>query len=225
MKSLSVKIIIAVLSVLVVAGATVGILIATGTIGRGCAPSGYSDDEKETSSSSAKETTAKKKKSKSSAKTISSDALNPLEGAKKSKTDESDKKSGKKKSEKSKSDDSQKTNDPYKALDKVMGQWGGYKGSSGLIATFGKDNDVYTFTAGVMWTDYIVYGYVKDIEQTGTKKYDVTVFYPAVDNELESSPEHTEIMSLDITDLSANKITIDDTTYDKITTSLEDYFS
>lgn len=188
MKSVTIKIIIAVLSTLIVVGSAFGILVATGVIE-------FSSDD----------------------------------SSKREKTSDVSKDKEEKTSDKTEKKSQKKQEDPADILKKIEGRWGYFNDKSSSNQAFfvviKNEGDEYSFQKGLMWTDYLEFGKINDISKTGDGEYQITVHFPEVDNELEHINEHTDTISIDINELDADKLIMDDTEFNKIKQeNIEDYF-
>lgn len=188
MKSLTAKIIVSVISILIALGAVFGALIATGII------------EFPSSDDSARETSYVQKEKKKAKK--------------------------EKKTENKEEEEEEKKENPADVLEKIEGRWGVYKEQHAMFTVITKNDDgKYSFTTGLMWTDYFETGTVEKIEKTETGKYQLTVKFPTVDNEMTYIEGHTNTVTVDTNMLFSQKLIIDDIAYEKIEQkNIEDYF-
>lgn len=196
MKSLTVKIIIAVLAALIVAGSVFCILLATGVIEFSSVDDG--DDDKKTSyvqkdkNEDEEEKVEKEKEKKKNNKEKEEDPNNILtiiEGKWGFYNDDSN------------------DNKAFFAVIK--------KNPSGE----------YSLTKGLMWTDYLETGNITKVEKIGKGEYNLTVEFPTVDNEMNYIEGHTDNITINIKKLSSDKLIFNDTEFEKIKQeNIEDYF-
>ena len=196
MKSLTVKIIIAVLSTLVVAGSVFGVLIATGVIEFASVDDDDDDDDEKSSY------------------------------VQKDKDEDEDEEEKVEKKKDKKKNNKEKEEDTTDVLAKTEGRWGVYKDNSAcFIVITKKPTGEYTLTTGLMWTDYFETGNITKVEKIGKGEYNLTVEFPTVDNEMNYIEGHTDNITININKLSSDKLIFNDTEFEKIKqANIEDYF-
>ncbi len=110
-------------------------------------------------------------------------------------------------------------------LSLLVGEWGtcaGYYNCYGLIVS--QDGNNYTYTPYVMWSEFGGNGNIQKVESLGDNKYKLTVYFPAYEDELNSSPERTGEYTVDITNAKNNELYFGETKYQKITGDREAFF-
>lgn len=111
-------------------------------------------------------------------------------------------------------------------LNSIEGEWGRCAGSyncRGLIVSKG-DNNEYTYTPYIMWSDGGEAGEIQEVTKIEEKKYNVKVHFKGYSNELGSSPESTVEYKVDLSELDSQKIKIEENTYQKIIGDRETFF-
>ena len=111
-------------------------------------------------------------------------------------------------------------------MDKLAGEWGTcVDGSCFGIMVSKKDDNTYSYTSYLMWSDGINNGVVTDTSMAEENKYNVTVYFPPYEDMMNTYYEHTNNYLINISDIESNVIYIGDTKYQKITTDRESFFN
>ncbi len=111
-------------------------------------------------------------------------------------------------------------------LDVLVGDWGNCEGQSchGVIIAK-KDNKVYTYMPYIMWSDGFVAGIITDVTNVKKDIYDVTVYTAAYEGLESSSPEQITTIRVNISEISAGTIYLNDTNFQKIAGDREAFYN
>ena len=110
-------------------------------------------------------------------------------------------------------------------LNSVIGEWGMCTDEDCRGITISKeDNDKYTFTPYIMWSDGFDSGEIQELIKIENNVYSFKVYYKGFSNEIGSAPERTIEYKINIGELDSKNLYVEGKKYQKIEGNRESFF-